>query len=60
MPSDEHVQRDADGSCFLVAVIRALLAAGGDRTRKDANGHTPLAIAVLARKAKMVELLGAR
>ncbi len=41
-------------------MMKALLAAGGDRTRKDANGHTPLAIAVLARKAKMVELLGAR
>ena len=38
--------------------MRALLAAGGDRARKDANGHTPLAIAVLARKARMVELFG--
>ena len=40
-------------------LMRAILAAGGDRSRKDAQGLTPLAVAVLARKVKMVELLGA-
>lgn len=38
-------------------MLRAALAAGGDRAREDANGLTPLAVALLARKPRMMELL---
>ena len=39
-------------------VLKALLDAGGDRSRQDLLGRTPLAVAQEMRKTKMVALLG--
>ncbi|MBK7644594.1 MAG: ankyrin repeat domain-containing protein [Planctomycetes bacterium] len=39
-------------------MMRAILAAGGDLGVKDKQGLTPLSVALLARKPKMLELLG--
>ena len=41
-------------------LMRAILAAGGDRTRLDGQGLPPWKVAMLARKPKMMELLASR
>lgn len=41
-------------------MMRAILAAGGDRTKLDLQGLPPWKVAMLARKPKMMELLASR
>ncbi len=41
-------------------LMRAILEAGGDRTRLDKEGLAPWKVAMLARKPKMMELLASR
>jgi ankyrin repeat protein len=41
-------------------LMRAILAAGGDRTKLDEQGLAPWKVAMLARKPKMMELLASR
>jgi ankyrin repeat protein len=41
-------------------MLKAILAAGGDRTLPDRRGLPPWKVALLARKPRMLELLGAR
>ena len=41
-------------------LMRAILAAGGDRTKLDLQGLAPWKVAMLARKPKMMELLASR
>jgi hypothetical protein len=38
-------------------MLRACLAAGGDRTAKDRAGFTPIAVALVMHRVKMVEIL---
>jgi len=40
--------------------MRAILGAGGDRTKLDLQGLPPWKVAMLARKPKMMELLASR